>query len=572
MARRFRSVEGLQKGYHQIACHLHRLKAKDDFWGWVDQQFPPLDDSKLSLTAGAEEAIATDLSRLEMKRPVAFSFRALPLQALSSGFAFTFVWFGLAASAISMDSRDLLDLMGLWTINFKPIAYLAVILFWSGLCALLLKPFHKRWRAFVRRRHPLLSALLTSTVLASVGFLFYIPLDYLASLKIWDRTHTDFWLAVADSIGPGRVVLETSNVQVPLAMVGAGLVFWVLCAALKSQPWLVERKAGPIWNLAAMAVVVGFLACPIHYLNLLHKARQFAPEFLAYAKSPTAEPAQDDTLQQSLKKLYPDSLKNRELNQYCRDVLQIGAKLWAQPKWWESPQFLPLVDRVNYQLIFSNFPIRHATGPEHLNVCIRASFPEFSGQLLEFTSTARLSAQEWESLFPLTDEMLTRHQLPAHDFRPYFEVLAGMQSNLMNEGGLHRPETLKHALAAQQVWKSYLTYKDALERHEIYSQKEARELRRRLDEQADYLFLKRLDQTHIRRQELLLWFLVRIQQRLAAGQPLPSALQDFNPPDTGVPLDWFNYTVEEDKIKIGTSGLSDGRGNEFCKIERERPD
>ena len=96
MAGRFSTAEELQKGYQKLAVHLHRLRARDDFWRWVDQQFPLGEISELVVTPGLEEAIVNDLSRLNLRRPVMNSLRDIPNRLLAGGWAFSLVWFSLA--------------------------------------------------------------------------------------------------------------------------------------------------------------------------------------------------------------------------------------------------------------------------------------------------------------------------------------------------------------------------------------------------------------------------------------------------------------------------------------------
>ena len=80
------------------------------------------------------------------------------------------------------------------------------------------------------------------------------------------------------------------------------------------------------------------------------------------------------------------------------------------------------------------------------------------------------------------------------------------------------------------------------------SGQEALQVEADLDRRARELFRIRLLEATEKRKEMLLWFLVRIKSRIAAGRPLPETLEEFHPPASSGPLDWFRYKLERREV------------------------
>ena len=591
MLRRFETTEQLQHGYAQLAAHLHRLKARDDFWSWVDQQFPVLNDSKLALEPEAEDAIVADLTRVNIGRPVAFSLRDLPSRLVRNGWLFLVVWFALFVIALKLWPSEIESCLGLTFTSFNWVGFFGVIALWSVLCRGLLAPQLRRWHRMIRRLHPLLSALATIVVVALASTALYLSTLYYFELWKWGGdTGRDNWVAFYELILPGGAVLEMKGDEAaPLALVGIAAVFWFFCAQLKRRPWFVVRKPSLTERLVSWSLLLMTIFAPLHYLYFLHRARQMPAEIrsfyqeLASRPEVEADPVLADQLLSDprladnplLEVYYYDDTKigatAGDKEQFSKVFLDVGQELWQESSWWESPHYQPLAEAGGDRL--QQWPARRypTSTPAQLESLLRCGFGYKSSSFFSDIEKATLSESDWRASFPLVEQLVARHTPPLHETKYLFYGDLTRSSPVLEGSWLVDVSVLYNALETQNTWQVYLDNRAILEREEMFGRQELQELRSGHDEIMRHLLLARVSQADDARKDSLVWFMVRIQAELAAGRTLPKTLQEFNPPEVIGPLDWFIYKVEEDVVKIGVYGSGpDGYWDEAYEIKLGR--
>ena len=568
MARRFSTAEELKRGYQQMAVHLHRLKARDDFWGWVDQQFPLGESSELVVTPALEEAIVTDLSRLTLKRPVAFSLRDIPNRLLAGGWAFSLVWFGLALVCGEFDQARIMGGLELAGYGLELLPHLLTIALWSVLCQIILAPVRPRWRGMVHGVPPLLSGAITGGVLCGLGLIVYLSGRYsLLILQFEEKLSTNLALTLVAFLRPGAFLLDIQESETVAAGV---LVAWLaisfLCGLLRKRPWLVQRQPGPGNWILSGAIVLGLSLTLVHYLNLVHRTHELSRTLMA--NEATATPVKPDS--ELARRFVAKAGKidrpagestyfneNREEWESAREqvykiFLETGKELWDHSKWWEDPAFAPLARQTNTELDrfrIPGDPVMHKA--KAIEAELRLSFFEFSPDLLSMVKTAQLKESEWNRLLPLTDEMVGRPLTPICDFSHFFREVVRERSFSFLEGWFFNSSEVRDALEFQKQWESYQSHKALLERETFYSRNESFEVEGQLDSRTLNLFRLRIQYATLKRKRLLLWFLVRIRAEMAAGRPLPKALEDFHPPWSHGTLDWFEYDVRKNWATLG---------------------
>ena len=572
MLRRFETTGQLQNGYSQLGAHLHRLKARDDFWSWVDQQFPVLIDSKLALEPEAEDAIVADLTRVNMGRPVAFSLRDLPGRLVRNGWLFLAVWFALFVIALKLWPSELESYLGLTFTSFNWLGFFGVVALWSVLCRGFLAPQLRRWHRMIRRLHPLLSALVTIVVVALASTALYLSALYYFELWKWGGdAGRNNWLVFYELILPGGAVLEMKGDEAaPIALVGIVAVFWFFCAQLKRRPWFVVRKPSLTERLVSWSLLLMMIFAPLHYLYFLHRARQMPAEVQAFYRELTAQTeVQGDPLlarellsdprlaDNPLREVRYDGTDGgataEDRQQFCKVFLDVGQELWEEKNWWESPKFKLLAEAGSERLIQWAGLQHPIETPANLETLLRLGFSDGSLFYYEIAE-ATLSESDWKASFPLVDRLVARHTPPLHETKYLFYGDLTRSSPVLEGSWLVDVSVLYSALETQKTWRVYLDNKALLEREEMLGRQELQELRNGHDAIMRYLLFARVSQADDARQDFLVWFMVRIQAELAAGRTLPKTLQEFNPPEVIGPLDWFIYKVEEDVVKIGVYG------------------
>lgn len=588
MLRRFETTEQLQDGYSRLGAHLHRLKARDDFWSWVDQQFPVLADSKLALEPEAESAIVADLTRVNIGRPVAFALRDLPGRLVRNGWLFLAVWFALFVIALKLWPSELESYLGLTFTSFNWLGFFVVVALWSVVCRGFLAPQLWRWHRMIRRLHPLLSALVTIVVVAlSSTALFLSALYYFELWKWGGDAGRDNWVVFYELILPGGAVLELKGDEAaPLALVGVAAIFWFLCAQLKRRPWFVERKPSLTERLLSWSLLLVTLFAPLHYLYFLHRARQMPAEIrsfyqeLASRPEVEADPVLADQLLSDprladnplLKVHYYDGTEVNatavDKEQLCKVFLDVGEELWKESSWWESPQYQPLAEAGGDRL--QQWPaLKCPTSTQaQLESLLRLGFGYKSSYFFPGIAEANLSESDWKASLPLVEQMVGRHNPPLHETKYLFYGDLTRSFPVLEGSWLVDVSVLYNALETQKAWQVYLDNKALLEREEMFGRQELQELRSGHDEIMRHLLFARASQADDARKDFLVWFMVRIQAELAAGRTLPRTLKEFNPPEVIGPLDWFVYKVGEDVVKLGVYGSDrDGYGGEVYELK-----
>ncbi len=562
MARRFSTAEELQRGYQQLAVHLHRLKARDDFWGWVDQQFPLGETTELVVTPGLEEAIVNDLSRLSLKRPVAFSLRDIPNRLLAGGWAFSLVWFGLALVCGEFDQARIMGGLELAGYGLELLPHLLTIALWSVLCQIILAPVRPRWRGMVHGVPPLLSGAITGGVLCGLGLIVYLSGRYsLLILQFEEKLSTNLALTLVAFLRPGAFLLDIQESETVAAGV---LVAWLaisfLCGLLRKRPWLVQRQPGPGNWILSGAIVLGLSLTLVHYLNLVHRTHELSRTLMA--NEATATPVKPDSelarrFVAKAGKIDRPAGESTYFNEHREEwksareqvykiFLDTGKELWNRSNWWEDPAFAPLARQTITELDrfrIPGDPVMHKA--KAIEAELRLSFFEFSPDLLSMVEKVQLTESEWNRLLPLTDEMVGRPLTPAFDFSQNFREVVRERSFSFLEGWFFNSSEVRDALEFQKQWESYQSHKALLERETFYSREESFEVERQLDSRTLNLFRLRIQYATLKRKRLLLWFLVRIRAEMAAGRPLPKTLEDFHPPWSHGTVDWFEYDVRK---------------------------
>ena len=564
MAGRFSTAEELQKGYQKLAVHLHRLRARDDFWRWVDQQFPLGEISELVVTPGLEEAIVNDLSRLNLRRPVMNSLRDIPNRLLAGGWAFSLVWFSLALVCGDFDPLPIFGHLELSDHGLELLPYLLTLAFWSVFCRALLGPFRLRWRRMVRGVSPLLSGAVTGGVLCGVSLIVYFLGRYsLLILELQEKLDTNLAITLVAFLRPGAFILEINESGgVALGALIAWFAFSVMSGFLRKRPWLLERPPATVdWFVSGVVALVLLLSL-IHYLNLVHRTHQVSGVVMATQDSESEPEPNLDLLDRFVAKAGKiDPAKRNRLyfnqnpngsttgqSELYQLFLEVGKELWEKPNWWNAPEFRPLAEETSFRVTRFGYPASEVYGSDAIEAEIRLSFFEFSWAILFLLDRAQLTENEWSRLLPLTDQMVGRSPSPICDFPGFFRQTVNERSYPFLEGWFFDPSEVRDALEFQKVWETYQSHRALLDRKTFYSREEALQVEADLDRRARELFRIRLLEATEKRKEMLLWFLVRIKSRIAAGRPLPETLEEFHPPASSGPLDWFRYKLERREV------------------------